>query len=165
MEYFIASNLLFLLLIILKGKFAIEIMTKEDYMKWINKNVNRAFLSYDPILFLFIFAQYFVKNPYINIMIFSVCLLFLIFVYFNREKTSGEVVSFDGKKKRLIITFLILNAIPFVLFYTNFNIDKVSIYNIIIVLLIYFSYFTIYIANFINKHTIEKLVHRSKNKS
>ena len=44
MKYFFVSNLLFLLLIVLKGKFATLVMAKEDYMKWINKNVNKSIL-------------------------------------------------------------------------------------------------------------------------
>ncbi len=129
------------------------------YIKWILKNFKDNFLNFN-LLFLIFLIMYITDilnelSPYLFILI---C-LFTTYVFIdNRKKDVTKLpLKYTARIKRIIITTFIIYLIPCSIMIFTFNNIYLNLYYLILSILLYFNYFIILLANFLNR-PIEKLV-------
>ena len=130
------------------------------YLLWINKNLGKVFLNSD-ILFLTLVVFSILKVDTYFISGYVVGLYIVIFITYimkiKKEQTKKPLV-ITSRIKRLLTTEILLYLVVLTIILFNYNEDCVPIYLIIFGLMIYCSYFVIWIANKINI-PVEKCVY------
>lgn len=127
------------------------------YIKWINNNLSKVFLSFD-MLFLIVIVIGFLGNIELQYISWSLFYLICLFIL-NREKQQVKIpLKYTSRVKRLLFTITLIYLIPiFVICFTYFE-YSLNIYYIVLGLMVYFNYYVVYLANIINK-PIEKFVY------
>ena len=126
------------------------------YIKWINSNQEKVFISFDMFFLLIIFVGFFISQDIQYILWFIFYVLAIYFLSKKKEQVKKPLV-FTARVKRLLVTTSILYLIPIVIFSITYYKYSLNIYYIIIGLMIYFNYYVVFIANIINK-PVEKCV-------
>ena len=165
MKYFLISIIPLFLYIILDTIKGLHMLQQNwynlggRYVKWLNNNSRKIFLSYD-YLYIFIFLLSLVlKN---NILMYIVFFYYLIITIILNNEQKKEIVKkpldFTSRIKRLVFTIFILYFITILFICINYNEELLSIYYLILGTLVYLNYYVILLANIINI-PIEKLVY------
>ena len=166
MKLFVFAFCIMLIFGIYKSKKAMHMLQQNyydesnRYLLWISKNLGKVFLNND-ILFITLLLFVFLKLDIYYTTGFAVGLYIVTFViYVNRikkEQTKKPLV-ITSRIKRLLTTEIILYLIVFSIMICNYSDNLAPMFLFIIGLMIYFSYFIIWLANKINI-PVEKCVY------
>jgi len=126
------------------------------YLKWLKNNLGNTFFHFDILTVIFVLIAYILNN---NILLIVSLIFLIVDIYFIKNKAKTEQVKkplvITARVKRLIITISILYLLPIVLYFINKDIYLVLL---IISIMIYFNYFLVLFAKFINR-PVEKMVY------
>ena len=133
------------------------------YIKWIFNNIGKVFVSLD-ILIIFIFLF---KNKILLTSIYIIFYFVMLLVYFydKQKEQNKKPLVITARIKRLYITMYIIYILVIVLFLINFNINLLSTYYLLLGILIYFNWFIIALANFLNRPIEKKVFNKYKNQA
>src|SRR5574344_1465588 len=130
------------------------------YIRWINKNAKKIFLSYDLILIPIYLLGLILDN---YVMLYFYCIPYLVIDYiYHKSLSKGQnkqPLVFTKRIKRLSVTVLLLYLILLSSFYLDFKYKNINNYYLIYAVAIYLNYIVTYIANIINT-PIEKLINK-----
>src|SRR5574344_651272 len=128
------------------------------YIRWINKNAKKIFLSYDLILIPIYLLGLILDN---YVMLYFYCIPYLVIDYiYHKSLSKGQnkqPLVFTKRIKRLSATVLILYLMLLSSFYLKFDANKINMYYLYMSIAIYLNYIVVYLANIINT-PIEKSV-------
>ncbi|MCM1371050.1 MAG: UDP-N-acetylmuramoyl-tripeptide--D-alanyl-D-alanine ligase [Clostridium sp.] len=127
------------------------------YIKWINNNLSKVFLSFD-MLFLIVIAVGFLGNYILQYVLWIILYIISIFVIIRKKEQVKLPLKYTSRIKRLLVTIILIYLIPIFLICIFYNEYSLNIYYIILGILVYFSYYIVILANIINK-PIEKIVY------
>ena len=165
--YFIISLLPLYIYLFLKFKKVFHMMQQNwynegnRYLKWIQRNIKAVAFPYELSFILILFVSGYMSK---------ICMVVLSFIYFSfmiiihiKNAKNDQVkkpIVFTKRVIRLYVTMYILYTIPLIVIYKTFNDTFIFNYYFIMWGLAYFSYFSGYLCNIINK-PIEKCVYYS----
>ncbi|MBE6149430.1 MAG: UDP-N-acetylmuramoyl-tripeptide--D-alanyl-D-alanine ligase [Firmicutes bacterium] len=129
------------------------------YLKWINNNRKFIFFWYDGLFILLFFIGLIFKG---NILSIAVIIYYFLIAYkllnIQKNEQVKKPLAFTARIKRMCITILVLYLIPICFMISNFSIQYLPIYYLVLGGLVYFNFYIVYLANIINK-PVEKLVY------
>ena len=136
------------------------------YIKWVvNNSTNFASLELVSLIMVSLANCYFGQKRGLCL-VFNVIAIFIYFVFvlqFLKKRKKEQVkkpLVITARVKRLMVTETILYLIPIVsIFFTKDNIAVNGFFIFVYALCTYFNTFVIFLANFINKYTLEKYVY------
>lgn len=165
-ELFILSLLPVVFYLILRTKKALHMIQQNwyndgnRYLKWIGKNLKKAFNTKELIVLLIILGSIYLDNT-IAIICYALIYLILAYLYLTEIKAeqSKKPLVVTKRVRRLIITITIVYLLPFIVYYFYYknSINYLSFYQITTFILILINFLIIWIANIINK-PVEKQV-------
>ena len=121
------------------------------YLKWINNNKYKTFITYDLLFILVVIVAYF--YPRYNIL-FSLFNLILIVYYIRSTKKAKIPLKVTSRIKRMGVTLLIIYGLLTWLFITNNSLYSYALFAFVGAM----NSFLIYYINIINK-PVEKIVY------
>lgn len=155
--YFLLSLIPFLIYFILKSKKALHMLQQnwynedERFFKWIIQNRYRVFVDND-MLFVVAACLAFVVSPNLAMILFAFFYMVVTYLYFTRmrkEQVKKPLV-FTKRVMRLCITIFLLYLIAILPMVIWFDENLIGYYYFILGALIYFHYFVVMLAAFIN---------------
>lgn len=129
------------------------------YLKWCFRNIKKSFLTIDILMLPLIIGCYLLKVEYVYY-IFAIAYIFLSYVYFKTTKHEQvkKPLAFTARLKRLSITMLCIYVIPIIVILNKFDVEKIYLYYLILIIMMWLDFMIVLIANRINM-PIEKLVY------
>ena len=162
MHCFILSLITLLLYVFVKSSKALHSLQQNwyndgnRYIKWINNNLEKVFISFDMLFLIVILLGFFVSSN-LQYILFSIFYLVCIFILTRKKEQVKLPLKYTSRIKRLLVTIYIIYLIPLIFICLNYNECYLNIYYIIYGILAYLNYYVVYLANIINK-PIEKCV-------
>lgn len=161
---FLFSIVPIILYLIIKSKKAFQLLQQNryneghHYIKWIIRNFQKIFITYDLILIPLYIISLYLKT---NVSLYMYCVVYLIIIYLYHKSSIKEQIKqklvYTRRIKRLYVTYTIVYALIIYILLHNFSDDMIPLYYLIITLLVYINYIMVYITNIINT-PIEKFV-------
>ena len=127
------------------------------YIKWINKNLKKIFLTIELSFILFFIFKWLEPVLSMILVVLLYTILALLYLRNSRREQTKKPLAFTKRVKRLLVTTTILYLIPVIIFSIKFNANLLYVYYLIIGLLVYLNYYVVFLANIINK-PIEKMI-------
>ena len=160
MLYFLLSLLPCLIYLFYKSKKSFQMLQQNwyndsnRYIKWIFSNLGKTLINLEFLIVLIIFF-----NNKMALWVFILFYLIMLGIYYYNSKKdqNKKPLVITSRIKRLYLTLYLLFAILIIIILVTFNKSYLSIYYLIIGLCIYFNWFIIALANFLNR-PIEKMV-------
>ena len=163
-------TIIFLLILIftaMKSKKSIHMLQQNlynennRYIKWILKNLKKAFASLDAISMIIILIAYFMNNNLSKVLVILALVFYLLdsarIVNNKKMEKVKKPLVVTKRVKRLLLTITIIYLLP-VLVYLE-NRDNSLLMLTIVSILTYFNYIIVLIAKFINR-PVEKIVYK-----
>lgn len=163
MSYFLVSLIPFVAYLILKTKKSLHMLQlnwynlDQRYLKWMIQNPAKIFVDIDA--FFFIFLAFLFTSESISMILFVVFYLVVMFLY-HRSMVKEQVkipLKVTARVKRLILTLILLYAIPIITIACTYHPDMIAYYYLLLGLLTYLNSFVVMTAEVINK-PVEKIV-------
>lgn len=161
MRYFLISLIPLFIYVILDTLKALQMLQQNwynlggRYLKWINNNRKKIFLSYDLLYLIFLIK---LDNKLLMFLYFIYYLIITLILNSEQKKDTTKLpLEITSRIKRLMVTILILYVIIISLICFNYN-GSLQKYYLFISTIVYFNYFIVYLANLINT-PIEKCVY------
>ena len=166
MNLYTISFLLILIFNIFKGKKSIHMLQQNlynennRYIKWIFKNLRKAFFSLDFISMLILLIAYLLNNSLSNVfVVIAIIFYFLDSARIINNKKSEKIkkpLVITKRVKRLILTIAIIYLLPVIVYL--YNRENGLLMLVLASILTYFNYIIVLIAKFINR-PVEKIVY------
>lgn len=129
------------------------------YTTWIKRNTRKVYFYYDLVLIPLFLLSLIIEMKY---MVYIYCLVYFVTVslYHNslkKEQVKKPLVN-TARIKRLSVTLILIYLIPLIIIINNFDMFYMHIYYLVIGILVYLSYWLVYLGNIINT-PVEHLVY------
>lgn len=165
MTLFIISIIIYLLSIELVSTRSLHMLQQNRYnrgyryIKWIIKNNKETILNYNLLFLVFIFTNLTTNLNNLSSIIFIILLIFTDYVFIsNKQKEHAKLpLKYTARIKRLMITNTLLHFIPILIMLITFDVNKLSLYYLILGILLILNHFITLLINFLNR-PIEKIV-------
>lgn len=133
-----------------------------QYFKWIFKNPNKVFGGFD-LIYLVVFLLGFFVDLKLQESLSIIIGVILVLLFLKKKEKIKKPFVYTNKDIRLLVTYYLMHLIILLIMNMYYDMVIVKYYYLFIGLLVYFNYFSLYIANIINK-PIELLInYRKKN--
>lgn len=164
--------IIMILTIFLKSKKYLHILQQNlynennRYLKWVFKNKNLFFkLDFIAVIFFGLEAFLLVEQVALfQILLFVIAIIYLVydvlFLDYLRKDQQKKPLVLTARVKRLVITTTILYFIPIALLIIHRDyMGDVAIFMFVFSIMLYLNPFVLFLANTINKYTVEKCIY------
>ena len=130
------------------------------YWRWVYKNIGKELITYDLVFIPLYLISLFSAPTYLFFM-YPIVYVIIIFLYVSSVKKEQKKIplAYTKRVKRLHFTLFLLYGLVCYFLTRKYSENIISLYYLVIALMVYFEFITIYIANIINQ-PVEKLINK-----